>query len=154
MIDDPFYEEVIVSLKLGRNVSPGELNRVLKSLDFTLYYDVYAMEVENNEDWQSETYMDIEALICGDGVDAQDTCDELRLVYPLARVSSSYIEKFSDLCQVLKLKLGGDLYLNHVKISRDGILEHMTQCVTNLMEEWGEEPGSRTLAMMIENNYG
>jgi len=152
--DDRFHEEEIIRLKLGRVVTPGELNRVLKGLKFKLFYDVYGMESCDGEDWQSETYVDVEILFRGDETDAQGECDELRLAYPLARVDSSYIEKFADLCEVLKLKLGGELFLNNDKTNHKGILDYFTQCVSELMEEWGEEPGSKGLAFLIESSYG
>ena len=154
MTKDLFHQEKKISLKFERTVESGELNRVLRSLGFKLFYDVYGMErKDKSEDWQSETYMDIETLYSGELVDAQDNCNELFLVYPLATIDSSFIELFANLTGEIKNKLGGKLTFEGKEVSPNDIVDIFTGYVTELMNEWGEEPGSMSLSIMIEREY-
>lgn len=150
-----FYEEVSLELRLGRIVRPGEVNRCLRSLGFRLHYDVYSKPRPDHDahpPWQSDTLVEVELLRDSTEVDAQEGCDTVCMVYPLATLPSSMIAPFLDAVQDVSRCLGGRVCLQGVAVEREGQLRHLTECVSHLMEEWGEEPGSESLVLMIEND--
>jgi len=154
---DSFHEEVAVELRLDTTLSAGALNRALRGLGFKLDYDVYSMSRPDegaHPVWQSECLVEVELLRGGEPVDAQDGCDTLRLVYPLATIDSSMTDPFLGAVDAVKAAFGGSLLLAGELVTTSDVSAYMTACITKLMEEWGEEPGSESLRLMIEANYG
>ena len=152
--NDLFHQEKDIKLTLGRTVEAGEINRIFKELGLRLYYDVYAMDRENKGDnWQSTSYLMVSMYKEGVSVNVQDSCDELILSYPLATIDSCYINKFANLVENIKNKLKGNLFFEDSEInSKQDIINCFTKFVTDLLDNWGEEPGSKDLTIMIENN--
>lgn len=152
---DDFYEEVVVNLVLGRVVSSGELNRVLRSVGFDLFYDVYAFARPTaGPSWQSEVLTQLRFFLDGKPNYAQDGCDCISFVYPLATIDSSMIEPFVDILERVQVGLGGYLYMANRTVDRQAIVDSLANTVSALLRDWSEEPGSKTLRIMIEGNYG
>ncbi|MDX8396491.1 MAG: hypothetical protein R8K22_08770, partial [Mariprofundaceae bacterium] len=57
---------------------------------------------------------------------------------------------FSDVVRQIQGKLGGRLCFKKQEINVIEIVPKLTKCVTFLMNEWGEEPGSESLQVLIE----
>lgn len=155
-MNDDFCEEIAVELRLGRLVPPGELNRQFKTAGFKLYYDVYAMprpDPSPHPKWQSEHSVDVELSVGTEEVDAQEFCDTIRLAYPLATIDSSLIDHFLETVAEVRSRLGGELWRDGEKITLSELSECLTDAVSKLLTEWGEEPGSKDLRVMIMNSY-
>ncbi|MBT9556714.1 MAG: hypothetical protein IV100_11840 [Myxococcales bacterium] len=152
---DDFYEEIPVELHLGREASPGEINRVLRSLGFRLHYDVYALPRPGpgpHPNWQSENVVEVEMIRAGVEVDAQDPCDTIRMIYPLATIDSPLIDTFLKALHDVSEAFGCALRLDGSTVELDDVSNYLTDCVSQLLQKWGEEPGSKSLRAMIMEN--
>lgn len=154
MTNDPFHQIVSVFVELGKQYSSGEINRIMKEAGATLHYDVYGFErVEKGPVWQSESYIYV-ALFCdGNEVDAQESVDKIEFQYPMATIGAEYISKFTDIVVNLASEFNANILLNGIVIDKSALIAHCESLVTELMSEWGEEPGSETLRILIEQNY-
>ena len=66
---------------------------------------------------------------------------------------SSDIDLFLDLVEKVAFEFGGTIeYAGRVMIISE-IRSEFVSCVDSLLKEWGEEPGSESLAIMIEENF-
>lgn len=155
MTNDPFHQIISIFLELEEKYPSGHINRVMKETGATLHYDVYGYDrTDKGPVWQSESYIYV-ALFCnGHGVDAQSSVDKIELQYPLATIGSEYISKFADTAIELASELNCRLLLNGEEIDRNALITYCENMATELMSEWGEEPGSETLRILIEQNYG
>lgn len=151
MSDDPFFQSVSVSIPFEQEYSAGKVNRILKSLGATLYYDVYSFDrSEKGPIWQSESFAYTDLFCKGVRVDAQETSDCLELIFPLATIGSEYIGKFTELVEkCAEAFQATPLYKGEVT-SKERLLSVCDNFVSRLMAEWGEEPGSESLRIMIE----
>ena len=43
--------------------------------------------------------------------------------------------------------------MNGAPTTVEAVSDHITECVTDLLESWGEEPGSKSLRIMIMESY-
>lgn len=151
-----FFEEIPIELRLGREASPGEVNRALRSLGFHLNYDVYSLARPGSgphPKWQSENIAEVELLRNGKEVDAQDPCDTIRFIYPLATIDSSMINPFVKAVSDTMSTLRCSLFHDNIAIDVDTLSQHLTKCATDLLQKWGEEPGSKTLRLMIMRSH-
>lgn len=155
-MDTEFYEEVAVTLALAEAVSAGRLNRILRDLGATLYYDVYSFDrPDKHPRWQSEAFASVDLTLNGERADAQDGADTIRVSYPLATVPSTFIGPYVELVYTLADRLDGvPVHYDGRPITAPELTVELERMVTELMTEWGEEPGSQTLVMMIESQYG
>lgn len=148
---DPFRQEVPFDVVPSRVLSAGELNTSFKSLGMKLFYDVYAMlrddEVPN---WQSDAYASVDLYLHGESVDAQDGCDRIVVSYPLATIDSCYVPRFADLLASLAIAVDGKIVHDGEAVGRDQVVAVLNRWASDLMENWGEEPGSRNLRIIIE----
>lgn len=148
---DPFHQVVSVHLDLPRRLTPGELNRVMKEAGATLHYDVYSFDRDDTVPmWQSESYVDVVLEADGAEVDAQDAVDHAVLEYPLATIGAEYMSRFADTAFDLASRLGADVRLDAQPVDRAALLAHFESLSSELLSEWGEEPGSKSLRMLIE----
>jgi hypothetical protein len=154
MTNDPFHQIVTVELELDKQYSAGEINRILKESGATLHYDVYGFErADKGPIWQSESYIYV-ALFCdGNEVDAHATVDKIEFQYPMATIGSEYISRFVDTVTTLASIFNVRIQVGGSHIDKKHLISHCEDIVTELMSEWGEEPGSETLRMLIEQNY-
>lgn len=147
---DTFRETIKFDLNLNGHRSAGELNRIFHTLGATLHYDIYTFDrSEKHPDWQSESFAYIHMFLADRRVDAQDGADRLKLTYMMATVPSVFVEVFADIAANLAEKLDVDIELNGEKMTRQKIIDVLDQAVSELMSDWGEEPGSETLAIMM-----
>lgn len=154
MSDDQFHQIVSVLVHFGKLHSPGEVNRIFKTLGAKLHYDVYGFDrLEKGPVWQSESYAYITLFRDQNEVDAQDSSDSVELQYPLATIGSEYIEKFADLAVRVAEAFNTQPKINGETVDRQSIISLCEDLASDLMSEWGEEPGSRTLRILIESNY-
>ena len=151
MSTDPFHQMVSVLFPLDRALSPGAVNRVMKSLGATLHYDVYGFDRDDEHPiWQSGSYVYVSLLREGKEVNAQDDCDAIELRYPLATVSSEYVSRFVDVVNKLESQLAVKPRIGGHVVNGDLVASHCEALVTELMQEWGEEPGSKQMRVLIE----
>ncbi|QEM82666.1 hypothetical protein [Halomonas binhaiensis] len=154
MNSDEFHQSVSVFIDLPKEFSPGEINRLLKSNGATLDYDVYSFyRQEEGPIWQSESIVQIRLFHSEKEVDAQGIVDRIELEYPLATIDSSYINEFARLTSLLTKTFDGVATLNGNSVTKDGLISYCDTLVSDLMETWGEEPGSKNLRIMIESIY-
>ncbi len=155
MIDDQFHQIVSVVIPFGRVHSSGEVNRIFKTLGATLHYDVYGFDrLEKGPVWQSESYAYTVLFCQGNEVDAQEQSDSVELQYPLATIGSEYIENFAELTERVAAAFNTKAILDGKPVDKQSIISWCESLTSNLMSEWGEEPGSQTLRILIESNYG
>jgi len=151
--DDSFHQEVQFRIVLSEPVAAGALNVAMKSVGMRLYYDVYAKPREKRGSvWQSETYANVDTFLNGVRSDAQEGSDLLVVSYPLATIDAAFIPKFADLLASLSDVLGGHMEHEGRIINPEGIDQILSEHATALMEEWGEEPGSKALRVLIETH--
>ncbi|MEZ5442503.1 MAG: hypothetical protein R3F15_13585 [Lysobacterales bacterium] len=148
-----FHEQVTFEVIPSKALSGGELNIVMQSLGMVLYYDVYALPCpERGEPWQSETIANIDTIIGGEVADARDGCEKMLVSYPLATLSSSYVGRFIDTLFALAGAVSGRVERSEAKIDREAARLIIGDCISELLEEWGEEPGSKELRILIESS--
>lgn len=153
-MQDEFYQMIDVELKIPEVLSSGKLNRILKEHGAKLSYDVYSFDRnEEGFDWQSESYLHCRLYMDEREVDAQESVNKLVLSYPLATIGSEYISLFAKKIEALSNEFGATVYLDSRAVSTSDLISYCEDCVTSLMENFGEEPGSKTLAILIESNY-
>jgi len=154
MMNDPFYQIVSIDIGLDRQYSAGEINRILKELGATLHYDVYGFErLKKGPIWQSESYVYVVLFCNNEEVDAQNAIDKIELQYPLATIGTEYISKFVDVAIKLGERFNSRTLLNGTPVDKNKLTSYCDGLVSDLMKEWGEEPGSETLRMLIEQDY-
>lgn len=154
-MQEEFYEEIEVELRLKARISSGELNRKLKEAGARLFYDVYGFERQDEVPaWQSDCFMDVMLFIDGAEVDAQDGADRIVLSYPLASIGAEYISIFAEKIQLLAHLFEAEIYLENQLATKLEIVSYCDKCVSEIFDSWGEEPGSESLVIYIESNYG
>lgn len=154
MIDDPFHQTVSVFINFDKTYTSGQLNRKLKELGAKLHYDVYSFEREDKGPiWQSESLIYIVTYMDANEVDAQESSNKLELQFPLATLGAEYISKFARTVETVSEAFGVQAILDGSATTAEKIIEHCDNLVSDLMETWGEEPGSETLRMIIESHY-
>jgi len=151
MTNDPFHQMISVELKLEKQYSSGEVNRIMKEAGATLYYDVYGFErPEKGPVWQSESYIYVTLFFNSKEVDAQECANKIKLQYPMATIGSEYISKFANTVALLSSHFDVPITLDGKHTDKNGLIYYCENVVTELMNEWGEEPGSEALRMLIE----
>ena len=153
-MSDIFHQTVEVELVLPSIVQPGRSNRLFKELGAYLNYDVYSFKRKAaGPEWQSESFIHVHLFLNGEKVDAQDSIDRVVLRYPLATIGSEYISEFANqACTIAKVFCSA-IKLFGVEVTDAELIAYCESCVSDLMENFGEEPGSRNLAILIESNY-
>ena len=153
MSSDPFHQMVSVRFNLARLISAGALNRIMKELGATLHYDVYGFDrVDEHPIWQSESFAYVTLYRGGEIVDAQEEVDSIALEFPLATIGSEYIPRFVELVEKLSSACDASPEIAGEICSARQILEHLDSLTTSLLEDWGEEPGSKSLRVLIETS--
>ncbi|UWQ03520.1 hypothetical protein K3X44_15485 (plasmid) [Aliiroseovarius crassostreae] len=151
---DPFHQEIEVSIRLSARQEPGTLNRILKSLGAILHYDVYSFPRSSpGPNWQSENLASVYLFCDGKEVDAQEKVDQIQLRYPLATIGAEHVNSFASLVAKLSNAPQAEATLDGRVVDADGIVQHCDGLASDLMEQWGEEPGSKSLRVLIEENY-
>ena len=152
MVDD-FHEDKLVTIRLTSSCSAGAGNLLFRKMGFNLHYDVYAFAASHAEPWQSDQIADVSLYSDDVEVDAQDDFDQIVMSFLLASRPSSDIDLFLNLVERVTSEFGGTIeYAGRVMTIGDIKSEFMS-CVDSLLKEWGEEPGSESLALMIEDKY-
>ncbi len=147
------YETEVFSIKLRGEVEPGKGNRVFRELGATLYYDVYGFPAKSAENWQSDSLLAVRLLRSNVEVSAHEAFDTVELTYFFATSPSSVQQSALDLVENTAAQFGGRITYRDTDYDREGVLDHWDQQSSELLREWGEEPGSFELRRMIEENY-
>ena len=147
------HEEKSIDIKLNVEISGGKANRLFNELGATLHYDVYSFDIDNYENWQAESLLHITLKNNGNEVDAQDDFDEIIASYPFALRPSSDQRKVICLIEALIKTFDGEAFYNSNIFSIESTQLDWGTCNDFLLKEWGEEPGSKSLAIMIAENY-
>lgn len=148
-----FHEEKLVTVRLTSSCSAGAGNLLFRKLGFNLHYDVYALAASHAEPWQSDQIADVSLYFDGAEVDAQDDFDQIVMSYLLASRPSSDIDLFLDLVEKVTSEFDGTFEYTGREMTIRDVRSEFVSCVDSLLKEWGEEPGSESLAIMIEENY-
>ncbi|MDC5840271.1 hypothetical protein [Vibrio europaeus] len=147
------HEEKQINVSLPSVISAGKANRLFSELGATLHYDVYSFKADRNEIWQSESILYIELKCEGNRVYAQDDFDEIVLVYPFATRPSSDQKIALNLITNIMKSFKAEACYNGKPLESSIVQEDWDLCADFLLKEWGEEPGSESLRIMIEENY-
>lgn len=148
------YETEVFSIRLSGEVQPGRGNRVFRELGAVLHYDVYDFPAESGENWQSDSLLAVKLLKGNDEVDAQEAFDTVELSYFFATRPGSDQQSALDLVEKVAARFGGRIINRDTDYDRERLLDRWDQQSSELLREWGEEPGSFELRRMIEENYG
>jgi hypothetical protein len=147
------HESKTVQIMLDKIMNAGKANRIFRELGAKLFYDVYDFEANEHENWQSESLLGITLKLNGIEVDAQDDFDEIEASYLFASRPSSDQNKALDLIQILIKKFNGKGIYQGADFNMAEVQMDWDKCTDFLLKEWGEEPGSKSLSIMIEENY-
>jgi len=147
------HEEKEVIVALPREYTAGEGNRLFKELGATLNYDVYSFDAPQSEDWQSDAILHSTLYSKGEEVDAQDDFNEIKVIYPFATRPSSDQSKALLLIKEIIEKFKGIATYQGQAFNIESTQKDWDKCNDFLLKEWGEEPGSKSLRIMIEENY-
>ena len=151
LMDDPFFQEVTVQIGLNNSISAGHLNREMKSACATLFYDVYGFQrTDTVPEWQSECFADVYLYLNGKSVDALGAVDRIDLAYPMATIGTEHINSFCTLVNQVAKRFGASVEVNGEVVTEPELLAHLDAIATQILMDWGEEPGSRSLAILIE----
>ena len=147
------HESKEIHLKLPALMNAGVANRVFRELGATLHYDVYSFEAAQHEEWQSETLLGIDLLHDGNSVAAQEDFNEIRAHYLFASRPSSDQSKVLQLVSDIGNSFNASVFYMSEPFTIESVQKDWDKCNDYLLKEWGEEPGSESLARMIHENY-
>lgn len=147
------HEEKEIVIALSEPIDAGIGNRLFRELGATLHYDVYSFDAQCSESWQSESILHIQLFAGGEEVDAQEDFDAIHASYPLATRPSSDQSTALRLLSNIIAKFNGLACYQGQSFSVQAIQSDWDSCNSDLLKEWGEEPGSQSLRRMIEENY-
>jgi len=140
-------------VKLPEKVQAGKANRLFREIGATLHYDVYSFKADHSEPWQSDSLLNIDLKLNNNEVDAQDDFDQIDVVYMFAYRPSSDQTKSIGLLEKIIDTFGGSCTYDGELFDYDRVQKDWDSANDFLMKEWGEEPGSESLRIMIEENY-
>ncbi len=147
------HEEKTVEIILDSTINAGKANRIFRELGAELFYDVYAFEAKENENWQSETLLGITLKLNGIEVDAQDDFNQIDASFLFASRPSSDQSKALALIEKLLMVFNGKGIYKGCDFTVSDVQKDWDCCSDFLLKEWGEEPGSKSLAIMFHENY-
>lgn len=147
------HEEKEISVSLSEAIEADKGNRFFRELGAQLHYDVYDFPAASYENWQSESLLHVTLLFNGKEVDAQEDFNGISLAYPFAVRPSSDQQKALNLINQIIAKFDGSATYQDQEFSVASVQADWDSCNDFLRKEWGEEPGSKSLAIMIEENY-
>jgi len=147
------HEEKIVEIILDCTINAGKANRIFRELGAELFYDVYAFKAQENESWQSETLLGITLKLDGVEVDAQDDFNKIEASFLFASRPSSDQSKALALIEKLLMMFNGKGIYEGCAFTASDVQKDWDCCSDFLLKEWGEEPGSKSLAIMIHESY-
>nr|BBJ03344.1 hypothetical protein YBY_11920 [Marinobacter nauticus] len=147
------HEEKEIVITLPEPMEAGKGNRLFRELGATLHYDVYDFGAASSENWQSESLLHVTLLFNGKEVDAQEDFNAISLAYPFAVRPSSDQQDALNLISKIIAKFNGSATYQDQEFSVSAVQSDWDSCNDFLLKEWGEEPGSKSLAIMIEENY-
>lgn len=147
------HEEKEIDVSLSEPIEAGKANHFFRELGAQLHYDVYDFPAASYENWQSESLLHVTLLFNGKKVDAQENFNGILLAYPFAVRPSSDQQKALNLINQVIAKFDGWATYQGQEFSTDSVLVDWDSCNDFLLKEWGEEPGSKSLAIMIEENH-
>lgn len=149
------HEQKEIKIELRESLSAGKVNRLFRELGATLHYDVYSFDTPKSEAqiWQSESYLYIRLLKNNHEVDAQEDIDKIIVLYPFATRPSSDQALVLEIVQKVALAFDGKASYKNESFDPIKVQTDWDYCNDFLLKEWGEEPGSESLRIMIEENY-
>lgn len=152
---DKLHEEEIALLGSPRRRPMQELRRELRSNGFALYDDVWSLDrTDAVPAWQHGSIVEIDILKDGHEVYDDDVeWDAVRLRYLFASLPRDFIAEFIDVVRKLSRSLSLAVTVNRKSIDEDELTEYFEQCAEELLDEFGEYPGSESLAIFIQSTY-
>ncbi|KJG03924.1 hypothetical protein UB33_21635 [Photobacterium angustum] len=147
------HEEKEINIALPEPMGAGKGNRLFRELGAKLHYDVYDFAAASSENWQSESLLHVKLKFNGKEVDAQENFNLISLAYPFAVRPSSDQQKALNLISKIISKFNGNATYQDQEFSVSTVQSDWDLCNDFLLKEWGEEPGSQSLAIMIQENY-
>ncbi len=147
------HEEKEIIISLCKTIEAGKANRLFRELGAELHYDVYDFPAASYEGWQSESLLHVSLFCNGKEVDAQDNFNGISLAFPFAVRPSSDQKKALNLISQVIAKFNGVATYQEQEYSVSLVQTDWDLCNDFLLKEWGEEPGSQSLAIMIAENY-
>ncbi len=147
------HESKKIELQLPEKIDAGKANRLFRELGAKLHYDVYSFKADRSEPWQSEDLLSIHLKLNGVEVDAQDDFDQIDAIYLFAtRPSSDQVKVLCLIEKIVKVFSAKCIYKGKAFHAED-VQKDWDAANDFLLKEWGEEPGSESLRIMIEQNY-
>lgn len=146
------HESKQIKIVLPETISAGKANRLFRELGATLHYDVYSFEAEHSEPWQSDL-LHIELKKDESIVDAQEDFNHITAIYLLASRPSSDQPKALKLITKIITAFNAKATYQDCQFSEQSIQKDWDSCNDYLLKEWGEQPGSESLRIMIEENH-
>ncbi|CAA0121065.1 Uncharacterised protein [BD1-7 clade bacterium] len=147
------HEEKEIIVTLPEVIEAGKGNRLFLELGATLHYDVYDFSADSAENWQSESLLHVTLMFNGSEVDAQEDFNVITLAYPFALRPSSNQQDVLNLINKIIAKFNAVATYQGQDFSVATAQSDWDLCNDFLLKEWGEEPGSKSLRIMIEENY-
>lgn len=147
------HESKQVEIILPKVISAGEANRLFRELGATLDYDAYSFYAENPEPWQDDCVLSVDLLKNSIEVDAQDDFDQINAIYLFASNPSCNQTEALNIIEKMIVAFNGKAKYEGYPFTRDNVQTDWDSCNDYLLKEWGEEPGSESLQIMIEENY-
>jgi len=146
------HESKQIEIALPETISAGKANRLFRELGATLHYDVYSFEAESSELWQSDL-LHIELKKDENVVDAQDDFNQIIAIYLLASRPSNDQPKALKLITKIVTEFNAIANYQGCPFLEQSVQEDWDNCNDYLLKEWGEQPGSESLRIMIEENH-
>jgi hypothetical protein len=147
------HESKKFDARLPAKVTAGTGNRLFRELGASLFYDCYDFIAKTPNEWQSDTLLAVDLFLGASGVDAQDDFDRFELTYLFASRSTADQVHVLDLVESIASKFDADITYDGRRYDRVFVTDNWDSCTSFLLQEWGEEPGSKELRRMIEEGY-
>ena len=148
------HEEVVVVLCSDRLLRIHDARESMVALGFKRHDDVWSLDRTGLvPTWQHGSIVELDFLNDGTEVYANESWDAIQCRYLFASLPLNCIPFFVDVVFALSDKLLLSVSLGGRTARREDLLKHFEQCAGDLQSEFGEVPGSESLAILIQSTY-
>lgn len=158
-----YHEKETVVLKAPHSLERTRLDKWLRKRGFRAEDDFYHLQRKGRvQPWQTSTVISLDVRCSGQGVYETEedlaegrgtSWDELRADYLLATLPRDCIASLVREIDALVTEFGLRLEYRGDVVEPVELAKHLNAIADQLSKEW-DEPGSETLAILIEQQYG
>jgi hypothetical protein len=148
------HESESVHLLLGHRVLVAELRPHFIEAGFTEEDDFFFLPRQDGcYPWQSNDIVTVDFFDGDRQVDCDGVCDRAHFNYLFASLPAAHIATFVSTLGWFRGVLGGELEHRSEMLDPDGVRSKFDGYIRDLLDEVNEQPGSESLAILIQDSY-